>query len=108
MLRASKKNVAVHKQWAYQAEIQRSVDSNITLLECLAFNRLYSDVIDFTNANRGIMVEKFNLALPLVETLGRLSFIRTSDAPAKAKVQNCHFLHLTVREFFGAQYLCGS
>lgn len=86
---ASKKNVAIHKQWAYQAEIQRSIDSNITLLECLAFNGPYSDVIDFTNANRGIMVEKFNLALPLVETLGRLSFVRTSDASAKAKVQNC-------------------
>ncbi|KAK3175390.1 hypothetical protein K4F52_010306, partial [Lecanicillium sp. MT-2017a] len=87
-------------------EINRSVEAEIALLECLAFNGLHSDIIDFTQEHRDEVVESFphKLDLLLDETLGRLSFMRTSDTSSKIEDRNYHFLHLTFQEYFAARY----
>ncbi|KAH8650432.1 hypothetical protein BGZ61DRAFT_545795 [Ilyonectria robusta] len=80
---------------ARPAEIERSVQTEIALVECFAFNGLHSDVIDFTPGHRDKIVNLFPLSdLTLDETLARLSFLRTSD-PSKIEGRNYHFIHLT-------------
>ncbi|KAF7551742.1 hypothetical protein G7Z17_g4776 [Cylindrodendrum hubeiense] len=94
-----------HARSARPAEIERSVKTEIALLEYLAFNGLYSNVIDFTPAHRDEIVDKFPLSgLPLDEALARLSFLRTSDASSNVEDRNYHFIHLTFQEYFAAQY----
>ncbi|GJN75978.1 hypothetical protein PLICBS_010089 [Purpureocillium lilacinum] len=91
-------------QTARPAEIERCVNTEIALLECLSFNGLYDDVIGFTPAHRDKIVERFNLDLPLDETLARLSFLRTTDPSSRLDDRTYHFLHLTFQEYFAARY----
>ncbi|KAH7160538.1 peptidase C14 [Dactylonectria estremocensis] len=87
------------------AEIEPRVETEIALLECLAFNGLHSDVIDFTPAYRDEIVHMLPLStLSLDETLARLSFLRTSDSSSKIEYRNYHFIHLTFQEYFAARY----
>ncbi|KAL3952385.1 hypothetical protein ACCO45_012328 [Purpureocillium lilacinum] len=87
----------------YTTIIERSVNSEIALLECLSFSGLYDDVIGFTPAHRNKTAERFTLDLPLDETLARLSFLRTTD-PSSRLDRTYHFLHLTFQEYFAARY----
>ncbi|KAG8413005.1 hypothetical protein J3458_013426 [Metarhizium acridum] len=89
---------------ARTAEIQRSVNDEIRLLECLAFNGLHSDIIDFTPTHRDEISARFEFNMPLDEILGRLSVIRTSDSSLRAENQDYHFIHLTFQEYFAASY----
>ncbi|KAJ4157867.1 hypothetical protein NW754_009517 [Fusarium falciforme] len=90
---------------ARPAEIERSVQTVIALLECLAFNGLHSDVIDFTPGHRDKIVNLFPPSnLTLDETLARLSFLRTSDSSSRVEDRNYHFIHLTFQEYFAARY----
>ncbi|KAJ6436917.1 mutator-like element [Purpureocillium lavendulum] len=91
-------------QTARPAEIERCVNTEIALLECLSFNGLYDNVIGFTPAHRDKIVERFKLDLPLDETLARLSFMRTTDPSSKLDGRTYHFLHLTFQEYFAARY----
>ncbi|SPO06598.1 uncharacterized protein DNG_09288 [Cephalotrichum gorgonifer] len=97
------KRIGVYGASARPAEIERSVKAEIALLECLAFNGLYHGVIDFTPAHRDEIIKRFKLDLPLDETLGRLSFLRTSSQ-SRSENQTYHFLHLTYQEYFAARY----
>ncbi|KAK4074611.1 hypothetical protein Purlil1_12940 [Purpureocillium lilacinum] len=91
-------------QTARPAEIERSVNTEIALLECLSFSGMYDDVIGFMPAHRDKIVERFKLDLPLDETLARLSFLRTSDPSSRLDDRDYHFLHLTFQEYFAARY----
>jgi len=84
----------------------RGVRTEIALLECLAFTGLRNDVITFTPAHRDQIVRSFPLELDLLlgETLGRLSFMRTSDTTPNAEDRDYHFIHLTFQEYFAARY----
>jgi hypothetical protein len=87
-----------------QPKIQRSIKTELALLECLAFNGLHSDVIDFTLAHQDDIVDMFPLStLSLDETLARLFFL-TSDSSTKVKDREYHFIHLTFQEYFAARY----
>ncbi|KGQ09559.1 Protein NLRC5 [Beauveria bassiana D1-5] len=90
---------------AHTAEIENKVTAEIALVECLAFNGLHHDIIDFTPEHRDGVVKLCPLQdLPLDETLSRLSFLRTSDTASTIKDRNYHFIHLTFQEYFAAQY----
>jgi len=93
-----------HAKSARPAEIMGGIATEIELLECLAFNGLYSDVMDFTPTHRDDIVERFSLRLPLDDMLTRLSFLRTSDPLSGPEHRNYHFIHLTFQEYFAAQY----
>lgn len=68
-----------HAKSARPVEIMGSIVTEIELLECLAFNGLYNNIIDFTPMHLDNIVEQFPLQLLLDNTLARLSFLRTSD-----------------------------
>ncbi|EJP61155.1 peptidase C14 [Beauveria bassiana ARSEF 2860] len=90
---------------AHTAEIENKITAEIALVECLAFNGLHHDIIDFTPEHRDGVVKLCPLQdLPLDETLSRLSFLRTSDTASTIKDRNYHFIHLTFQEYFAAQY----
>jgi hypothetical protein len=89
---------------ARPTEIQRRIKTEIALLECLAFNGLHNNVIDFTPAHRDAIVDRFPLDLPLDKTLAQLSFLRTSDPSSNIEDPNYHFIHLTFQEYFAARY----
>ncbi|KAJ6784046.1 hypothetical protein PWT90_00333 [Aphanocladium album] len=90
---------------SHAAEIDQKVTAEIALVECLAFNGLYHDIIDFTPEYRASMVNLCPLQdLPLDETLSRLSFLRTSDTFSNTENRNYHFIHLTFQEYFAARY----
>ncbi|KAH8649582.1 armadillo-type protein [Ilyonectria robusta] len=94
-----------HAGSARPAEIARSVETEIALLESLAFNGLHSNVIDFTPAHRDEIVKKSPRShLPIDETFARLSFLRTSGSSSKVKDRNYHFIHLSFQEYFAARY----
>ncbi|KAJ3488535.1 hypothetical protein NLG97_g6181 [Lecanicillium saksenae] len=90
---------------AHTAEIEDRIAAEIELVECLAFNGLHNDIVDFTPLHRASMVKLWPAQkLSLDETLSRLSFFRTSDTKQRAKYRNYHFIHLTYQEYFAAQY----
>ncbi|KAK8147548.1 hypothetical protein G3M48_001447 [Beauveria asiatica] len=90
---------------AHGAEIEGRVTAEIALVECLAFNGLHNDVIDFAPVHRAGVVRLYPLQdLSLDETLSRLSFLRTSDTAANITHRNYHFIHLTFQEYFAARY----
>ncbi|KAH8890026.1 hypothetical protein GQ53DRAFT_794983 [Thozetella sp. PMI_491] len=90
-------------------EIQRTIRDEATLLGCLAFSGLSSDVINFTPDHRDNISEQFDLLesdlkFGLDGTLANLSFLRTSDPSLERRSRNYHFLHLTFQEYFAARY----
>ncbi|KAL6874786.1 hypothetical protein J3F83DRAFT_728672 [Trichoderma novae-zelandiae] len=96
---------------AHCTEIEDKVEPEVKLLECLAFTGMYSDVLDYTSAHREKVSrarrssEKAHaLVLPLDETLGRLSFLRSSESSTRIKDRSYHFIHLTFQEYFAARY----
>ncbi|KAM6481749.1 armadillo-type protein [Trichoderma sp. SZMC 28011] len=90
-------------------EINNRIKSEAEILQFLAFSGMYCDVIYFTAAHRDKIVQVFSsVGLLLDETLGRLSFLRTSDSSSKMKDRSYHFLHLTFQEYFAAKYFVQS
>ncbi|PTB71342.1 hypothetical protein M440DRAFT_1473650 [Trichoderma longibrachiatum ATCC 18648] len=96
---------------AHCTEIEDKVEPEVKLLEYLAFSGMYSDVLDFTLAHREKVAQAWRsfskaqaLVLPLDDTLGRLSFLRSSDSSTKFKDKSYHFIHLTFQEYFAARY----
>ncbi|KAH2345388.1 hypothetical protein KXW91_006727, partial [Aspergillus fumigatus] len=89
------------------SQIKSMVQSEITLLECLAFTGIYNDVIEFSAEYRSNIYEHFmSQEIPLLsdKILERLSFLRTSDSSSEDIDRSYHFLHLTIQEYFAAQY----
>lgn len=92
-------------QSARPAEIERDAKTEIALIECLGFNGLHSDLIDFTPAHRDEIVNMIPLPkLRLDSTLARRSFLRTSDPLSRVEDRNYHFIHLTIQEYFAVRY----
>ncbi|RYP25792.1 hypothetical protein DL768_011824 [Monosporascus sp. mg162] len=92
---------------ARRPEISNSIKDEVHLLEILAFTGTYNDLIDFEPRHRDAMSELLNSAgtnLLFDETLGQLSFLRTSDPSSNDRDRNYHFLHLTFQEYFAARY----
>ncbi|KAL7815180.1 hypothetical protein V8C26DRAFT_131638 [Trichoderma gracile] len=96
---------------AHCIEIEDKVESEVKLLECLAFAGIYSAVYEYTSAHREKVSrawrssgKAYALGLPLDETLGRLSFLRSSDSSMMIKDRSYHFIHLTFQEYFAARY----
>ncbi|KAL7817904.1 armadillo-type protein [Trichoderma aethiopicum] len=96
---------------AHCTEIEDKVEPEVKLLEYLAFSGMYSDVLDFTLAHREKVAKAWRssnkahaLVLPLDDTLGRLSFLRSSDSSTRLKDRSYHFIHLTFQEYFAARY----
>ncbi|KAK4642940.1 hypothetical protein QC761_0062650 [Podospora bellae-mahoneyi] len=90
-----------------RSEISNSAEDEVQLLEILAFTGMQSDVIDFEPRHRDAISEQYNPTgtnFVLDETLGHLSFLRTSDPSSKDRDRNYHFIHLTFQEYFAARY----
>ena len=91
---------------AAEVEIEVSTDRERYILECLAFNGLYYDIVSFTRAHRN-EIARWSLpahGLTLDEMLTTTSFIRTSDLQPSTQRQEYHFIHLTFQEYFAARY----
>ncbi|KAI0113579.1 peptidase C14 [Nemania sp. FL0031] len=86
--------------------IQKDHEPIVKFLECLAFNGIYSNVVDFQQNHRNtIMSIRDTLDTWLGKfSLGDVSFLRTSDPSAAESERSYHFLHLTYQEFFAARY----
>ncbi|KAF3071780.1 hypothetical protein CFAM422_006224 [Trichoderma lentiforme] len=92
-------------QSALPAEVENRVKAETKILEILAFHGMYHDIINFTTTHLDKIVQIFPLLeLTLDDTLGRLSFLRTSDSSSNFKVRSYHFIHLTFQEYFAARY----
>ncbi|KAK1656686.1 hypothetical protein BDP55DRAFT_521187, partial [Colletotrichum godetiae] len=88
-------------------EIEHHVMEEIQLLESLAFSGMCSNLIEFQSVHRDAVcdfIRPAQTSLPVYETLGRLSFLRTSDGAADPATRSHHFLHLTFQEYFAAKY----
>ncbi|KAI1774405.1 armadillo-type protein [Hypoxylon cercidicola] len=89
-----------------QYEMNRSTKTENELLECLAFSGMNSMVVEFEKKHREdicrIIRPPDNIILD--DLLEKLSFLRTSTHQADSSQQSYHFLHLTIQEFFAAQY----
>lgn len=86
-------------QGARPGEIEEEFKDEIQFLQILAFNGLYSDVIDFEPWHRDQIAKSLR-----DKTLAELSFMRTSDQSPTSKSRNYHFIHLTFQEYFAAKY----
>ncbi|KAJ3558196.1 hypothetical protein NPX13_g9759 [Xylaria arbuscula] len=91
--------------------LPRELDAKIAIerkvIEYLAFNGMYNDVVELQPHHRDAILDLVELPpreAPLDELLGTISFLRTSDPLAHFSKRNYHFLHLTFQEFFAAQY----
>ncbi|KAK4062959.1 hypothetical protein Trihar35433_8754 [Trichoderma harzianum] len=92
-------------QSALPAEVENRVKAEIKILEILAFHGMYHYIINFTLTHLDKIVQIFPLVeLTLYDTLGRLSFLRTSDSSSNFRVRSYHFIHLTFQEYFAARY----
>jgi hypothetical protein len=90
---------------SFAAEIERDLGTEIGLVECLAFNGMYGDVVDFTPAHRAQLVKKVpDEKTRLDWILERLSFFRTSDSSSRHEHRDYHFIHPTFQEYFAAKY----
>ncbi|EFY98052.2 nacht nucleoside triphosphatase [Metarhizium robertsii ARSEF 23] len=94
---------------AQDVEIEDEVENDSARLECLAFNGLHCDIMDFTRTHRNQIAKNLPAAshlikLSLDETLAQLSFMRTSDPSSMSEDRNYHFIHLTFQEYFAARY----
>lgn len=96
----------VQMRVARRPEISNSIKDVVHLLEILAFTGTYNDLINFEPRHRDAISEQFNSTETNLfdETLGQLSFLRTSDPLSKDRDRNYHFLHLTFQEYFAARY----
>ncbi|KAL7907364.1 hypothetical protein GGI35DRAFT_470583 [Trichoderma velutinum] len=92
-------------QSALAAEVENRVEAETKIVEILAFHGMYHDIINFTSKHLEKIVRIFPpLELTLDDTLGRLSFLRTSDPSSNFKIRSYHFIHLTFQEYFAARY----
>ncbi|KAM3426419.1 hypothetical protein NHJ13734_009468 [Beauveria thailandica] len=94
-----------HSANLLDAEIKSKFQSVEIILEHLAFSGLFSNLDDFTTDHRNRIAGKFRppKVISLNETLGRISFMRSSDGPEQSD-REYHFMHRTFQEFFAAQY----
>ncbi|PWY88133.1 hypothetical protein BO94DRAFT_575153 [Aspergillus sclerotioniger CBS 115572] len=88
-------NCRTHKQ------IEAVVGEGLHLEQALAFNGLYNNVVEFSEAHRDAVHELFQATTDNI--LERVSFLRTSDGVRHAS-QTFHFIHLTFRDYFAARY----
>ncbi|KAI1157792.1 ARM repeat-containing protein [Nemania serpens] len=91
---------------AAPVQIENDHKPALTFLECLAFNGMYSDVVEFQESHRQNIIRilpEFDVWLGKF-SLGDISFLRTSDPLASESKRSYHFLHLTYQEFFAARY----
>ncbi|KXH59646.1 peptidase C14, partial [Colletotrichum salicis] len=99
-----------HLQALSISETESRVEAEIRMLEFLAFSGMHTNLIEFHLAHRDAAFkfigpkEAREESLPVYETLGRLSFLRTSDGSADPATRSHHFLHLTFQEYFAAKY----
>ncbi|KAI0188180.1 armadillo-type protein [Xylaria flabelliformis] len=85
--------------------VKEAIYDEIRLLQYLAFNGMYSDVIEFEPAHRNTVIEfQPQNGMLLDDMLGRVSFLRSSDPSLNKRDRSYHFLHLTFQEYFAAQY----
>ncbi|KAL8310386.1 hypothetical protein RB597_010302 [Gaeumannomyces tritici] len=95
------------------SEIALQVAPELSLLRCLAFAGLRSDVIEFDQDYQNKIWEHLGRsseglqateARPSSFSFAKVSFLRSSDASSSQRNRSYHFLHLTFQEFFAAQY----
>ncbi|KAM3549692.1 hypothetical protein MY1884_008619 [Beauveria asiatica] len=94
-----------HSANLLDAEIKSKFQSVEIILEHFAFSGLLSSIDDFTTDHRNKIAGRFRppKVISLNETLGRISFMRSSDGPEQSD-REYHFMHRTFQEFFAAQY----
>ncbi|KAI1129789.1 ARM repeat-containing protein [Nemania abortiva] len=88
-------------------DIKDRIDPELKLLECLAFNGIYHNVVEFPQKYRAVILQHVRPRtgnITLNELLNKFSFLRSSDSSTKSPDRSYHFLHLTYQEFFAAKY----
>lgn len=103
---SSRLNKRQNATTAEQEQIEKDNEPIVAFLECLAFNGIYSNVIEFQENHRSNVMRTYPEVIQWLGSFsfGDVSFLRTSDPSAMEAEKSYHFLHLTYQEFFAAQY----
>jgi HEAT repeat protein len=106
VIRLKQRDEANHLPNLHMTEVDRMVEDEKYLLEGLAFTGLLNDVIVFDARFRDAVSKSFARdGLTIDKTLQKLSFLRAPDHSKMGELSgSCHFLHLTLQEFFAARY----
>jgi GTPase SAR1 family protein len=83
--------------------VKEVMGKHMNLLGALAFSGLYNNILNFDLDYRKRIYGYFNLSVT-ESSVGKLSFLRTSDPSVGNKNRQYHFLHLTFQEYFAARY----
>jgi HEAT repeat protein len=91
-------------------EIEELVSPEATFIQALAFTGLFNEILEFDPGFIGDLRNQLRKdmspadELPPSQSLGKLSFLRTSDSSIDEQYRTYHFLHLTIQEFYAARY----
>jgi hypothetical protein len=90
------------------AQIADGCADRSDVLEELAFDGLYSNIVEFQKNHwdsiPNVIQHRDSPIMALHELFGRLSFLRTSDPSTADYHRSYHFIHLTFQEYFAAKY----
>ncbi|KAJ5162325.1 hypothetical protein N7492_007717 [Penicillium capsulatum] len=84
------------KKYRLRSQIETEMGEEMKLLELLAFNGVYHNVVELRNQHRDVLYDAFPHWSD--STLDGLSFLRTPDSDIY------YFIHLTFQEYFAARY----
>ncbi|KAF7593184.1 hypothetical protein BBP40_011814 [Aspergillus hancockii] len=93
------------RNYRLRSQIEQVMGSEVQLLEVLAFNGLYNNVVEFLPEHRDVLYAKFCDLNDSI--LDGLSFLRSPDSLGGTK-QVHYFIHLTFQEFFAANHFGGT
>jgi hypothetical protein len=91
-------------------EIEEHVGPEDRFIQCLAFTGIVNEILEFDPGFIGAIRSQSRKdmsptdELPPSLSLGKLSFLRTSDSSVEERYRTYHFLHLTFQEYYAARY----
>ncbi|PWY89492.1 hypothetical protein BO94DRAFT_584749 [Aspergillus sclerotioniger CBS 115572] len=90
------------RNYRLRSQIQAVMEDEVKLVELLAFNGLYNNVIEFHPRHRDALYQRFPKLNDSM--LDGLSFLRSPELFTSKVNQIRYFVHLTFQEFFAATY----
>lgn len=94
------------QQTPFWAELERTMENEMILLEQLAFTGMHNHLTTFDAGTIAQLSEHMSSPELLIDsTLERLSLLRSSGVSPIDGSREYYFLHLTLQEYFAARYI---